>query len=297
MKSVVMLFISFLILMSVGVPKRLAVISQILRNHCYQSLPDSKFKELNAALVCGTTLESTETKGLFQVTGLIHLIVVSGSHLIFLQQIIAYILSRFLRTAPPFRLICCALLLFTLMTGLQAPCARAFIQMCLSYVNKKHKLFWRPWQLTLLSGFVCLALFPEWVKSPSLLMSWVCALSLSLPIKTNNKLQEHAVVYIVLLPLLSSLALPHPAVILINFAFTPLFATVLFPIALLSAPLHLLTPVADILWGLLVLSLEHISPYVSPLGTYNVTTISQWLFLLIIHIGTQFYFIRKAQRA
>src|SRR5258706_498194 len=142
MKSILFYFVSFLILMSIGLPKKLAEVSQNLKSQCEGHLTQSEYHELNSALICGTSLRHSKTK-------------------------------------------------------------------------KQYKLFWRPWHIVLVSGIISLALFPDWLTSLSLLMSWVCALALSLTKRSHSHLRQHATVYFVLLPILSSLSIPHPLVIVV----------------------------------------------------------------------------------
>ncbi len=296
MKSVSLCFISFLILFNVGLPNNLANLSVFLRNRCEKSLPTTLYHDLNSALICGTHLENPHTKGIFQSTGLIHLIVVSGSHLLFLQSMIAIFLSKLFKQQPPFVLVAGILFFFTIMTGLQAPCVRALIQLLLTRLSTNRKLFWRPWQVALFSGIICLALFPEWLSSLSLLMSWACALALSLTEFSNSKLKQHTLIYFVLLPIISSLAIPHPLTIFINFVFVPVFGVLVFPMSLLVLFLPFLAFMTDRLWEFLIEVLSRLESFTPSLGTFKIFIFYQWLFLLLSHLFVHIYFVRRSQR-
>ena len=296
MKSAALYFVSFLILISIGLPKKLAEVSQNLRSECSSHLSQTQYHELNSALICGTNLQNLQTKNLFQFTGLIHLIVVSGSHLIFLQQIIAYFLSRILRRNASFLITALILLFFTLMTGLQPPCVRAFVQLLIGKFNQECKLFWRPWHSVFISGLICLSLFPEWLASLSLLMSWACAFALSIPTRSQSHFKQHVVIYFILLPVLSSISIPHPFVILVNFIFAPIFGMIVFPMALISAVLPYLNGVTDQLWRALLLCLEVVQKFTPPLGAFKILTVYQWGFLFILHLTLHFIFMKRSQR-
>src|SRR4051794_30757452 len=64
-----------------------------LHAQCLGFAPDSKFKAWYQAIVCGKNLPPSQEKGWFQQTGLIHVIVVSGSHLVFLDDVLALVLG------------------------------------------------------------------------------------------------------------------------------------------------------------------------------------------------------------
>jgi ComEC/Rec2-related protein len=295
MKAALAYFVCFLLLLLIGLPNILAKLSLNLRNECASHLTASEFHELNSALVCGTEVKTPQLKDVFRTTGLIHLLVVSGSHLLFLQNMIALLFSTFIRKPVPFRLSSAALLLFTLLTGLQAPCARAYIQFLLNWCNKKQKLFWRPWHVTLISGLLCLVLFPQWILSSSLMMSWVCALAISMTARSDSPVKQQIMIYFALLPIVASLSAPHPFVILINLVFTPLFGLVVFPLVLLSLVFPPLTLFVDRIWSLIIAILSKISVFTPPLGTFSLSLSCQWVFLLGLHLFVHYRFLRRAQ--
>ena len=62
----------------------LAVHTAFLHTKCESLTPSSNYQDFYKALVCGTDLPSSQLKEYFKMSGLLHLIVVSGSHLIFI---------------------------------------------------------------------------------------------------------------------------------------------------------------------------------------------------------------------
>ena len=68
--------------------------SNSLHQICLKILPPSDYLEVNQALVCGENLKSEALKQLFIDTGLYHLIVVSGSHLILIAAALEWIFQN-----------------------------------------------------------------------------------------------------------------------------------------------------------------------------------------------------------
>src|SRR5438045_3594534 len=65
---------------------------QILHRICLAQVPqDSIYPDVYAALVCGENLTNEKIKRDFIETSLIHVIVVSGTHLLFLMQIFSLV--------------------------------------------------------------------------------------------------------------------------------------------------------------------------------------------------------------
>lgn len=125
----------------------------------------SKIREMNQALACGISMsKGSEWKALLIQTGLYHVVVVSGSHLVLLELAMARL--------PSFAFVVAAGIL-TLLTGIQPPLVRGLIQR----LFLKHQQ--GPYQIAC-SYWLCLALFPDWLGSLSLALSTAASMGLTL---------------------------------------------------------------------------------------------------------------------
>src|SRR5688572_25924952 len=107
--------------------KNLAELFEPLHLYCLSATPTGSYRHFYDAIVCGKSLKP-ENAEVFRVTGVIHLLVVSGSHLIVLTQI----LEKLLPSWP--RLHFLILALFAGFTGFQPPVARALVSFVLGRV-------------------------------------------------------------------------------------------------------------------------------------------------------------------
>lgn len=138
---------------------------------CLYRFTTSLGQEVGGALVCGTDLTSLHLRQTFLAWGIYHILVVSGSHLIFLS----HLLDRGIQN-PKVKFF--LLLSFALMTGLEAPVVRAVFQ-----------LFWlaqippgrvhRP-RAILFSYLTSLVFSPSWITSLSLHLSFFAAMAVTL---------------------------------------------------------------------------------------------------------------------
>jgi hypothetical protein len=162
--------------------------------------------------------------------------VVSGSHLVFLE-----ILTVFL----PVRIRLTILAAYCYFTGFQAPVVRAFLRRTLS----------RP--LTDLSGLtslqieaaaviVALALYPPWLGSRSFLMSWMCGIAMCSPpiFKKFRHLDMALRAYLFLLPFCWA----SPVSVAWNTLLAPFVGLILFPLSLGAMILPVVTPLSDLMW-------------------------------------------------
>ncbi len=203
---------------------------------CSNLLPPSEHHSLYAALICGTDLSEGEPKRLFLDTGLIHIMVVSGAHLIFLERLTGW--------APP-RVRLLALGFYCWCTGFGAPVVKAFVR---RVVERKLKpRGWTSIQCEAAAVLITLLFAPHWLTSRSFLMSWMCALAFTLP-RFLPVLDSSAKVWV----LLFAFSAASPLTILWNAILAPLVGEILFPACLLVIPLPFLTPLIDRLWDLLL---------------------------------------------
>lgn len=211
---------------------------------CLRLSPDSSYRSWYQAIVCGQNLPPSTEKLWFQQTGLIHVIVVSGSHLVFLEDILLL-----LKLPAIVRWI--LLLLFSLASNLQPPIARAVIQRVWMEVLRRRQSPLPTLHVQLLAGLSTLALFPGWWTSLSFFMSWICVLALSLPLPSKNPLAQSALIYLLMIPAVSQVQTPHPSSILFNFVMGPVLGIALFPLSLLGFFHPLLASVSDFGWKML----------------------------------------------
>ena len=86
------------------------------QNFCLLATPSSRHQALYAAFVCGLDLPPGATKEIFVNAGLIHILVVSGSHLLFAEQLLKKVSSRWVGVG---------LTAYCWLTGWGAPALRA----------------------------------------------------------------------------------------------------------------------------------------------------------------------------
>lgn len=282
MKLILVTAALFGIFISTEVQKKLSITGQDLQRICNEMLPsDSEHVGTIASLVCGEKVTNTQSQKILQTTGLIHIFVVSGGHLI----VVAEILNA-LRCPPLPRLI--FLSFFTLFTGFQIPCLRSLLQLFLSEWTRAQGIYLRIDQKVLLCGVLILLLFPHFTQSLSLQLSWGAALALSLAhqiFKKNNfiikALTAGLLVYGIMFPLLSPLAGLSPVTILWNLAMGPLMTFALFPLCALATvniyALQILELCMPLVWTVLDWAHDQ-TPSVTPLN-WNLYYGWAWIFI------------------
>ncbi len=237
---------------------------------CVAWMPTSEHRELYSALICGTSIFDGANRQLFIDTGLIHLLVVSGAHLHFLEKWIEFLPARW-------RL---ALLGgYCWLTGFGAPVVRAWARRLCGIVGRSTGFSALQFEFLTVAGL--LAIYPSWLWSRSFLMCWLCALAISLPpvFPRAPNLSLSLTCWLMLLPFCPS----TPATILVNTIVTPYIGGVLLPLCGLAAMIPLLVPLTDVMWAVLLEILRHF-PSAPPAPWISV---SPHLFLipLVIHLG------------
>ena len=222
---------------------------------CVGILPVTDLHILYEALVCGVDLPPGEPRQLFIDTGLIHVMVVSGSHLVFIEGFIGYL---------PMRLRLALLATYSYLVGFQAPVVRALVRRAIGPGVT------RRWGLTSLqveaaTAITALLLYPPWLLSRSFLMSWMCGLAMCAPpIWPKHPHWDLALkCYLFLLPFTAS----SPLTIGWNALLAPFIGILLFPacvLAMIIPPLHVCT---DFLW-IALLRLLHMGPQSEPMQVF-----------------------------
>ncbi|RYX78061.1 hypothetical protein EON76_06990, partial [bacterium] len=241
---------------------------------CLNACPHSKHVELYQAVVCGGRIQSPSVRAIFAQLGLIHLLVVSGSHFVVLESLLKLTVLKItphrLRGAFVFSI----LLLFTLMTKASPPVLRAFFMFCLLAANLAFSLQWTRLQTLTIAGFATLPFCRDRWQLCSLFLSWLAALALEKMSGEKSANESGALnwrqkflasvfinsrVYFLLIPPLLLLTVPHPLTILANVLFAPVMGLVLFPMSLLVFIFRPLTFVSDWIWNLILRGSEILS--------------------------------------
>ncbi|MFM6927537.1 MAG: ComEC/Rec2 family competence protein [Bdellovibrio sp.] len=202
-----------------------------------------------ASLICGEKLTDETLKENLVKTSLIHIFVISGSHLILLDELLSIlkipVLLRFL-----------LLSFYSLIVGWQPPAVRALIALGTRMGLRKMRWHFPPDLLTLIAGLTTLALFREWWQSNSLLMSWCAALALCwVPIlRIKNRmaalLLSQLAIYLFMIAPLWGFGSLHPLNLLFNIFLGPLVSFLLLPLAAISMVVPTLSFLFDSSYGL-----------------------------------------------
>ncbi len=294
MGAFLLLLLSFTIGVS-GLPDSLAKFTTPAHKLCTDRFLNSEQKEFHAAIICGSELEAQQTYEAFRRTGLIHLIVVSGTHLVWIELALSFLLARFPRGKW---LTACLLILFAIAARLQPPIVRAGVSMTLTFANQRWSLGWSPLHRAFFAGALTLFLFPKWLGSTSLLLSWSAAMVLSLDDQNQrDPWRKQITIYLVMFVLLLPLAAPHPLTIAFNVLIGPIVAGVLFPLSIIVFVLPFSAVLLDPLlaWALSVLELlSRLVPDFAP--AHSVAPVLLWLYLFSVQIywlAQQIRFRRK----
>lgn len=200
-----------------------------LQNLCNKTVNNVyALSETRTAILCGQKITASATQKTLQASGLIHLFIISGSHIVFLYQLFIYL--NF-----PHWLVSLILILLTFVTGFQAPVVRACIQYFLNRYSKKNKLNLKPDTLVLFTTAFCLLLFPDWVNSPSFHLSWLASLALSIPLSVkawHAALFRQLLISLLVAPLILTWANFSLQSLLFNLTLGSVIGPILIPMAL-----------------------------------------------------------------
>lgn len=184
-------------------------------------------------MICGKSLQPSKQVQALKSLGLIHLIVVSGAHLIFLESFLLKPFSLLLPKRAQFFFCSLALITYSFFAGLQPPILRALYQNFMPFSLGKRIFF---------SSLSTALFFKSF--SLSLLLSWSCSLLLSWPsLKQSNAFVKSLIILVGLYPLLTPLGAPSIYVFLLQPLFSFFFGGVVFPLTVVTQlfPLETLT--------------------------------------------------------
>lgn len=216
-----------------------------------------------AALVCGVNLSGGEVKQLFVDAGLIHILVVSGAHLVTLE--------RMSRRAPA-AFTNFLLAAYCWLTGFGAPVVRAGVTRLLRPFTRARGL--GPVQTELVTSAVIIMCYPPWAWSRSFLMSWLCVLALKAPVPRTRvpALIDGLRCYVFLYPF----CLSHPLTVIWNCLVAPLIGGGLFPLAAVAFVWPGATICVDFAWAGVLWVLRS-GPRAGAEGAVIVTAWLWWL--------------------
>lgn len=244
-------------------PINLAEIGQPFQNICKDMSPSaSPYLHYYMATICGVDPPPDPLIWDLREVGLYHLIVVSGAHLIFLNQILE-ILFFFFSEKLRFRISFFFLFFYSLFSGLNPPVVRALATLVVRAANLHNRWRWSEPQVSLVSGLSLLALFPAWWGSLSFLMSWTAAVGLSL---CRGSFEKCALVYLLMLAPLSSIQVLSPLTIFMNWLFAPIIGFLILPFSLLPFLWHPLAHLSDVVWMVLLTAVSWSQPIMASVG-------------------------------
>lgn len=285
-RAAIALFVLTLSLASF-LPSISAEISRPFHKRCLNFEPLLSFKDTPVAvssLVCGASLKDSVAVSPWRNLGLIHLLVVSGGHLV----ILAWCLNR---VGTPIWVRIPVLILFTLMNRLEPPVLRSLFGMLGS--QKLRRLGWTPTESVLVTTWLCLPFLNGPRDLSSLLMSFAASLALSWAGRnapTTPVLQILAVqtlIWWLLFPLLIPLSVAHPVASFSNVLLAPLIGWTLIPLGFAAWAIG--GPVStafEIFWNITNQTLAFIAERLpQPLAASHAShaTLMAAFFLLIVY--------------
>ena len=238
-----LIFLSAFLLCSSGFLIDIREISAYLHDQCLSVLSlKGRWAPVYKALICGERLPQGSIKQVFIEGGLIHLMVVSGAHLLFLEKLWTKLpLPVFKKSGLFFFLI-----FYALITELHPPVVRALFSFFLFQLSQNHKLFWGHFLITHLSGVLCLFYSPYWIRSISLQLSWLASLAHG---TSSSSLKKAFLTYIIVFPIVSQWQFLHPLTVFINWSLAPLIGFVLLPLSFITAFFPFFQPFSDKVWN------------------------------------------------
>lgn len=271
--------------------------SKNLHLFCTQAMPEQiLFKQEYLALTCGQNFLTAENSSLYSATGLIHLFVVSGAHLVLLDRLLRIIYIR----SVAFRLILLSLYSFCCL--LNPPIVRSLIVFFIAQAQTKFTFCKSSSNQVFITGLLALVLSPTWINSISLQLSWLISLAIvfNSQIWPGKGLLLHQFsFYFVVLPTISLFQTVSPYIILINLLLAPALELFLFPLSLLCMLVPYLSTVFDysILTLRKILLLAEIPQASSSISVSTESILLfNWLLIFSIHLFLHLHQISKLRK-
>ena len=286
----VILCVNFVSLISLIEP-----LSLLLHKACLSRVQvmGGEWTMIYSALICGESLPEGKVKQAFVSAGVIHLMVISGSHLIFIEKL--------WKRLPlfPFKniLLFFFLILYAGSSGLKPPVLRALFSLTLFYISKRLKLFWSPYWRVQLSGLLCLVCQNSLFNSLSLQLSWIASMGMCR--RDISRIKSCVITYILILPIISQWGGGHPLSILVNWLIAPLMVGLLLPLSMLTVICPFLQRFTDGVWSPFIYLLNVFKPLMENNSVFWLPTLSSfqiWIYICFIFILFQTYFVYSRQK-
>lgn len=261
---------------------RISDLTMLLHNQCLKFTPESFIPEIYASLVCGKKLPTSELSQNLKNLGIYHVIIVSGSHLIFLSLLVEKIFTSTRLSKLKFFTLP-LLIVYALATGAEPPVVRALFSIIIDTLQKKRKLFWNQNEVIFISLLVSLALFDPWRKSYSLLLSYVASVALSLTAKKQHLLKNLGI-YFLIFPFLLPLSAPSPVSFITNMLLAPLVGFVLFPLSFLAFIIPYFYLLVDPFWKAFLFLCSVVGPELSPLEKVSYSISYMWMMAIFLNL-------------
>ncbi len=273
-------------------PQELSRLSIHFHKICKEVLPVNSLEvDTLSSLVCGEKVTDQKRLKSLRMTGLIHIFVVSGGHLIFLSEILNHL-------RWPLSLRFCFLSFFTLFTGFQIPCVRSLMQFSVGELLKSSKHSLRNDQKVFLCGVILLMLSSDLVSSLSLQLSWGAALALAINQQLAGQksflirtLTGSLLVYLMMYPLLSLITGLHPLSILWNISLGTLATVVLFPLCGLAMLNSLALKLVDSVMPLFWRAVEAAHSMTSSFSQLSWVLLYGWIWILFWHGAAHIFLV------
>ena len=258
-------------------------------------------KELNA-LVCGQDFQSLADSEIYIHSGLIHLFVVSGSHLVLIQRTFLKF-EKFFEDRTQFvaqlltLIIHSFLFIYIFICDLNPPIVRSYFFIVVLSFSKKYLLQVSTQNALLIASLCGLILQPHWITSLSYQMSWIAGITLIYIdeiYRQSHLLIKNFLFYMHFYLTMLFLGLPQVVTVLISTAISPLLEYILFPLAFIVYILSDLGPLFDVLITVLkfVLNQFELKPFLRDFNSYLVISLN-WLLIFALHF---FIHVRKITR-
>lgn len=282
------------------------IIEERMHYMCESSVGQTtRWRTVYQSLVCGCPFSPDENVENLQKLGLIHMFVVSGSHLILIFTLLSSVFLRFRIWGRS--VLWVTVIAYCWICQSQPPVLRSLIQISLSEICDRRKWFWSPPYRILWASCVCLFLFPSLVLSFSFQLSWVASLAQQQSFQRSylraKGLRREVLTclrsYFYLLIPLSSLAGLNPVSILANLFVAPLFEIFLFPLVLIASPFSLLQRWIDapLDWFFLLISQWGRNlPYPEPSDWFFIFQRGSWTLTVAIAAFNVFLCHRETQQ-
>lgn len=270
-------------------------VAEFAHQICLEKLPpNSNYLPELKALVCAENFTGLHQSELYVASGLIHLFVVSGSHLVLLEKIFNFVVlkNRNLRFIIYFLLVT-----YSLMCKLNPPVCRCLIAFAVSEFLYGRNIHWPAHFKLLIVGFLTVTLSPDWIDSLSLQLSWLASFVVALELKNNGLhtiFLRQILFFIILSPTVIFFQNTSFTHLLTNLLLAPLAEYILFPLALLTWIIHPFVFLFDFSLSLLRLLLENFE-FKAQLHNFELPTeirYLNWIIILGLHLLSHLHYVK-----